>query len=138
MAYVLWNGKKLPKWIFDQRSPATARRVYFKRSLKAAAHAFCKECVGSPVEARKCECTDCPLWPFRPGVKRGDRPSCAPTEDDLLLIEEQLDAAKKVGKDETSLYQMWRPEFAPKPKKKSRDRPSFEDIPEEEEPTSPV
>ena len=51
------------------------RRRYFglarradSGSRQAAIHLFCLECMGgSSAEARACEVSDCPVWPFRPG-----------------------------------------------------------------------
>ena len=68
-------------WLKER--PARARKVYYGGSRSAAITEMCISCVGTPQEAKKCECTDCPLWPFRPGSTKGEVPEHVPSEDTL-------------------------------------------------------
>ena len=57
--------------------PAKYRGIFLRtlskgtRSRKDAIRAMCMECVcWQEAEVTRCPTTYCPLWPFRPGVKR--------------------------------------------------------------------
>lgn len=89
------------RWILER--PARAFQVYYGGSRKAAITEFCIGCVGTAQEAKKCPCTDCPLWPFRPGAEKGFVPDCIPprAEIERLRAENVSDAvrehARKMG-----------------------------------------
>lgn len=68
-------------WIRER--PARARKIYYGGGRKDAITEMCIGCVGTSQEAKKCECTDCPLWMFRPGATRGEVPAHVPAEATL-------------------------------------------------------
>ena len=88
-------------WIKDR--PARARKIYFGGSRSAAITEMCIGCIGTSQEARNCECTDCPLWPFRPGAERGLVPDHVPAETELAALADAKvspavrDHAKRLG-----------------------------------------
>jgi hypothetical protein len=71
-------------WILKR--PARALRIYFKGGRKDAITEMCIGCVGTSQEAKLCECTDCPLWPFRPGATKGEVPAHVPAESELQAL----------------------------------------------------
>ncbi len=74
-------------WIKER--PARALRVYYGGGRKDAITEMCISCVGTSQEAARCVCTDCPLWPFRPGAKRDERgilPAHVPAETELRAL----------------------------------------------------
>lgn len=50
----------------------TFRRAFGGKSLRAAVNAFCVECMGYEASSI-CDCTApaCPLFPYRPGCRKG-------------------------------------------------------------------
>jgi len=73
-------------WILER--PARAFQVYYGGSRKAAITEFCIGCVGTAQEAKKCPCTDCPLWMFRPGADKGTVPECIPPREEIERLRE--------------------------------------------------
>ena len=88
-------------WLKER--PARALKVYFKGSRSSAITEMCISCVGTSQEAKRCECLDCPLWPFRPGAVKGQVPEHVPSADELAkLADEKVSPAvrahaKKMG-----------------------------------------
>jgi len=80
------NLKPTLKWIEER--PARAAQVYYGGSRRAAIIEFCIGCVGTAQEAKKCPCTDCPLWMFRPGAEKGVVPDCIPPEAEIEKLRE--------------------------------------------------
>lgn len=72
------------KWIWER--PARALKVYYGGGRKDAITEKCIECVGTSQEAKKCVCTDCALWCFRPGATKGEVPSFVPTKEELRKL----------------------------------------------------
>ena len=86
-----------------KKRPARALKVYYKGSRSASITEMCISCVGTSQEAKLCECTDCPLWPFRPGATRGEVPEHVPSESELVTLADAnvsdavREHAKKLG-----------------------------------------
>ena len=73
-------------WIRER--PARALKVYYGGSRSAAITEMCISCVGTSQEAKKCECTDCPLWMFRPGASKGQVPDHVLDQETLKKLAE--------------------------------------------------
>lgn len=76
--------KETIAWIWER--PARALRIYFGGGRKDAITEKCIDCVGTSQEAKKCVCTDCPLWPFRPGATKGEIPDFVPSKAELEAL----------------------------------------------------
>lgn len=75
------RGSWKSKWGSVERkladTPKKYQQVYLRaisgKSRKAAVRSFCIECVGWQIsEVRKCTCTACQLYPYRPGASSAD------------------------------------------------------------------
>jgi hypothetical protein len=77
---------QLTAWIKDR--PARALKIYYGGGRKAAIEEMCISCVGTAQEAKKCPCTECPLWTFRPGADKNEVPSFVPPEAELKALAE--------------------------------------------------
>jgi hypothetical protein len=93
--------KETIAWIWER--PARALKIYFGGGRKDAIYEKCIDCVGTSQEAKKCVCTDCPIWPFRPGATKGEVPEFVPAKDELeRLADEKVpeavrEHARKLG-----------------------------------------
>ena len=68
--------------------PTRALKIYYGGGRKDAIYENCISCVGSSQEAKKCECTDCPMWCFRPGAEKGEVPAFVPPKAELEALAE--------------------------------------------------
>jgi hypothetical protein len=81
--------KKLAKYSLENRvenevrvmRPKLGHKADYRGGRSAAINIFCLSCMGNDKLAVKaCQSYACPLWQFRPGKKRGEKPPGIPTE----------------------------------------------------------
>lgn len=93
--------KQTTAWIWER--PARALKIYYGGGRKDAITEKCIDCVGTAQEAKKCPCTDCPLWTFRPGAERGEVPAFVLPQAELQALADAKvpdavrEHAKKLG-----------------------------------------
>ena len=83
--------------------PQLGHKADYCGSRTAAIHLMCLACMGgSRSEVVACQSFSCPLWQFRPGGKKGVRPTGLPTEDqykhliDASVSDKQREAGRKL------------------------------------------
>lgn len=76
--------------------PKVGFKTDYKGSRTAAIHLFCISCMGgSRADVVSCKAFSCPLWQFRPGKKRGERPEGIPSQEQYKELLSKLSTEKR-------------------------------------------
>lgn len=103
--------KKLQKYSLDNKiehevrvtRPKLGHKADYCGGRAAAIHLFCLSCMGgNRTDVVACQSYSCPLWQFRPGKKRGEKPPGIPSEKQYKEMlkasssQKRIDAGKRL------------------------------------------